>query len=337
MKHVLFFLISARLLGQISVHAQEDCKNALYEANILFETGKLQASIDRLDGCINRSMTKEERFESFRLLALAYQNLNDLENAEAYILEMLHMKPDYQQVPNNDPQDFTRLVEQFEVTRKIESGIKMGMSFNNPKLLQSYSLFQTPQKYFAAPGFTLGIFSDYLFTPNWHLRGSVLFKGTAIRHELINESGWKKFYVDNIRLWELNLAPRYYLSKSKKLLPFLGASIGIGKMTSSRIIMETTHPDGQVEYNSQDGLAFKKSMQSSMGLLAGISLPLARGFAELEIGYSWYLNMVTRDEKRFDNTEFIFNTQYVADDIRMRVLEISINYSLPHAYRITKR
>jgi len=68
-KRTIIGLFALSLFG--IVQAQEDCKNSLYEANVLYETGKIKAAINRLVPCLTTKMTGEERFESYRFLAIA--------------------------------------------------------------------------------------------------------------------------------------------------------------------------------------------------------------------------------------------------------------------------
>jgi|GEM_PF-1397734 len=317
--------------------AQENCKNSLYEANVLYETGKVKEAIERLLPCMNTKMPSEERFEASRFLAIAYQNINELEQSKIYIEKMLHQKPDYQKVPNNDPADFTRLVDQFVVSPKLDYGIQIGALFNNPSLVQSYSMFNVPQAYDVAPGFSLALTANYHINSKLQLRGALGFKGIGIQHELKSEDGWNKNYSENLRMMSLTVSPRYIIALSKKVNVYGGLNAGLGLISNSRVIVKTDNvKENSTEYNTRDGLTDKNKMQPHFGLLAGFNFPLQRGALELEVSYDWYLSNVTNKDQRFSDPDFIFLAQYTADDIKLRVFQLSLNYTLPGIYRIKK-
>ncbi len=334
-KRTLIGLFALSIFG--FAQAQEDCKNSLYEANVLYETGKIKDAIDRLVPCLSTKMPSEERFESYRFLAIAYQNLNDIEEAKTYIEKMLREKPDYQKLPNNDPNDFTRLIDQFEISPLLEYSLGAGITFNSPKLNQSYTMFNVPQVYQVSSGFNVALSGNYRFTNSLQLRASLGLNGTTILHEISSEDGWKKIYSENLRMWSLTLSPRYFMPLGKKLKAFGGINAGLGYLTNSRIIVKTDNvKENSTEYNTRDGLADKNRMQPSVGLLGGIYYPLQRGALELEFSYDWYLSSLTNPNQRFADTDFIFLAQYTADDIKLRLFNVHLNYTLPSIYRIKK-
>lgn len=334
-KRIIIGLFAFSIFG--FAQAQEDCKNSLYEANVLYKTGKIKESIDRLVPCLTTKMPGEERFESYRFLAIAYQNLNDMDQSKTYIEKMLREKPDYQNLPNNDPSDFTRLVDQFKISPLIEFSLGAGGTFNSPKLNQSYTMFNVPQAYQVASGFNIALSANYRISNSLQLRAALGFNGTSILHDIVSEDGWAKNYSENLRMMGLTLSPRYFIPLGKKINAFAGVNAGMSYITNSRIIVKTDNvKENSTEYNTRDGLADKNKMQPSVGILGGLYFPLQRGALELEFSYDWYLSSVTNPDQRFADTDFIFLAQYTADDIKMRIFNIHLNYTLPSIYRIKK-
>ncbi len=102
----LFTLLLILFSGLLK--AQDNCSDALYQANKLYELGNLKECVDRLEPCLNKKMSDAELEASYHLLAMAYFTLNNTEKLDYYIKKLLHLKPDYSNYPNIDPIDFSR-------------------------------------------------------------------------------------------------------------------------------------------------------------------------------------------------------------------------------------
>lgn len=96
------------LLFSLFTIAQSECKDVLFIANSLFEEGKIQESIDALAPCIDNIKDKQEALEGYKILAIAYQEMREVEPLDVSIKKLLSLHPNYQKYPNGDPSIFTK-------------------------------------------------------------------------------------------------------------------------------------------------------------------------------------------------------------------------------------
>ena len=108
-----YLLLIVLFVFSLSSFGQDNCEDALYKANTLFETGKIQECINALEPCIASVKPKESKFEGYKLLAISYQELGQTEKMEKYIAFMLRAKPYYNLYPNGDPASFSKAINNF--------------------------------------------------------------------------------------------------------------------------------------------------------------------------------------------------------------------------------
>ncbi len=135
-----------------TVRAQDQCVNALAEAQKLYEFGRYTQIIELLNPCLPDNLREIERARAYRLLALAYLAEDYSEKAETAIKNLLKQDENYLPDPVQDPQQFIELVEKIRkrmlkpVVKIIKVNFAYPVSFPNN---DSYEPF--------GPGFISGI------------------------------------------------------------------------------------------------------------------------------------------------------------------------------------
>ncbi len=318
-----------------SGYAQDKCKNALYDANKLFESGNIKESIELLEPCLLNKKGKEEKIESYHLLAQAYQNLNDLTNAQKYVRKMLLLKPDYQKFPNIDPLDFSRLVNQYTVSPKFYLGIKAGVNRNSVDLKKSYAAYSSSQSYNPLTGFQIGATGDYRFSKGLSLNLDLLYSGLGINHIVDNAGGWKQEYTEQQNYFITNLLVSKYFKSKKGLQIYTGAGLSMAYLINSNVFLESTNLEtGSIQQSTQDPLAYRNRLQTAGNVHLGLAYPLFQGIIGLETNVFYFFGETVNPDKRMDDLNFIFNNQYVNDDVSLRLMTINITYKVPLVYRI---
>jgi hypothetical protein len=333
--NTLLSILLSIIVSATSVNAQSDCENSLYNSNLLYESGKIRDAINKLEPCLYSMSGKEQLFQSYRLLAIAYQDLDKLDYMNKYIKLMLSERPDYQKYPNNDPIKFTKAVSKFTVTPKLYAGVKVGASFNNIELEQSFSALNYPQVYNSTNGYQLGIMGDYRIKSDIGISANIMFSGTSIDHELNSPSNWRQSYTEQLRFYQISVGAKKYFPLYKDLRVFGGVELGVNMMNYSQVFIEFENLNNStIELHTKDGLDERNKMQPYYGIQAGISYPLERGTIGLELGYNFYTNTTVDEGKRMEDQNFIFNTQYINDDIKMRLFTVNLIYTIPISYSI---
>jgi hypothetical protein len=316
--------------------AQNDCNNSLYESNKLFESGKLQECIDILEPCLKVKKGKEELLESYHLLAQANQNIGNLDKANYYVKKMLLVKHDYQKFPNIDPIDFSHLVNQYSVTPKLYLGLKFGFNRSSVDLKKSYATYSSSQSYNPSTGYQVGITGDYRIKPLISLNADILASGLSINHIVDNAGGWQQNYTEqqNYISFLASVQKHFKLSKKHTLYGDLG--LGINYLYSANVFFEATNIETKsLQQATQNPIDSRNKLQTSANGIIGASMPLAQGNLSLEANFGYYFGNTVNNDKRMDDLNFIFNNQYVNDDVSLRLMMMTISYKHPVIWSIS--
>ncbi|MFM9944629.1 MAG: outer membrane beta-barrel protein [Bacteroidia bacterium] len=314
----------------ISTFAQTDCKNSLYEANKLFEAGQLTECVTLLEPCTKEKKDKEELMESYHLLAQAYQNLGNMDKANFYVKKMLSVKHDYQKYPNIDPMDFRKLVNQYTVSPKFYLGLKFGVNRNSVALKKSYSAYSSTQSYNPSTGFQVGFTGDYRIKPTIGINADLFFSGLKINHVLDNAGGWQQNYNEQQNYIMLNLSGQKQFNITKKLGVYAGAGFGFGYLNSANVFLESTNNETKsLQQATQNPIDSRNKFQTSANGIIGLSMPVAQGMVSLETNFSYFFGTTVNPDKRMDDLNFIFNNQYVNDDVSLRLMMVNLSYKFP--------
>lgn len=310
--------------------AQNDCSNSLYEGNKLFESGKLQECIDLLEPCLKNKKGKEELLESYHLLAQANQNIGNLEKANYYVKKMLSIKHDYQKYPNIDPIDFSRLVNQYSVNPKLYLGLKFGFNRSSVDLKKSYSTYSSSQSYNPTTGYQVGITGDYRIKPLISLNADILANGLSINHIVDNAGGWQQNYTEQQNYISFLASGQKHFKLAKKYSLHGGLGLGINCMYSANVFFEATNIETKsLQQATQNPIDSRNKLQPCVNGIIGASMPLAQGNLSLEVNFGYYFGNTVNKDKRMNDLNFIFNNQYVNDDVSLRTMMVNLSYKFP--------
>jgi hypothetical protein len=315
--------------------AQANCKNAIYDADKLFEAGQIKESINRLEPCLPNIHDKEELIESYHLLAQAYQILNNSDKAKFYIRKMLQLKPDYKRYPNIDAIDFNHLVNQFKVLPNLYLGLKFGFNTSVIVLQKSYSVYASHQSYNPAAGYQFGFHADYRILPGLSINPELILCGIKINHTIDSAGGEKQNYNEQQNYGMLNIAVQKHIAIKEKLNLFAGVGFGVGYLLTANVNLESNNLEsGYIKQVSKNPIAERNKVQPSIIALAGIGIRISKGILNVEVNYAYFLSTTVKQSKRMSDLDFIFNNQYVNDDISLRTAMFNLSYKIPLLWSI---
>lgn len=325
----LFFIQSQPVL-----FAQNNCDNALYEANQNFEKGNIQACIDRLESCLD-GMNATAKSESYRLLAISYLELKNEIQTRKYIVALLKSNPQYTLFPNVDPLPLSKLIQQYSTTPKFIIGIHLGGNRTFTNLKKSYSAYISEQRYNPAYGFQIGIDGDYYLNKLFSLSGQISYSGLGINHEIDSAGGWKQNYSEQQKYAAFQLTGHYEKVFKNKMKFRLGTGFGMGYLTKSVVFMESENLETRsLQQDAQNPIDMRFRWQPFYILKGALSFPAAKGFFGIETSYNHYFRNTVNPERRMDDMDFNFTNQYVNDDISLRNFSLLLTFKLPIAWRI---
>lgn len=344
MKSIKFSSQKAIIAGFLTIlycfpaTAQSVCDNALYEADKLYESGKFEECITTLRDCVENQRDREFKTQAFRLLAISHLNLNHKAEAQQYVKALLSLKPDYQKYPAVDPIEFSRLVNSYTVKPRINAGIAFGFNINSIMLEKSYSTFISSQRYQPAGGFQIGITGNYHIKGNKSIYSDLGYSAMGIHHIIDDAGGWKQQYFEQQYFYQFNLGLDQKLVQWGKTDFFAGAGVGLGWMNAADVFMESSNIQTEsIQLATRDAIADRNRLQLSGQVKISASRPLDVGMVALDLGFSYYFSTTVNPENRLNDLNFIYNNQYINDDIRMRPVWLNVKYLLPINWEIISK
>lgn len=312
------------------VKGQDECENPINEAAKQFEAGRLNETISILESCITQKNSKEEKIAAYHLLAMSYLSLNESDRAEENIRNLLKLKPDYQKFPNIDPPEFTQLVNDFKIFPKLSMGAELGINRNSVRIKQSFSAYTSPQRYYPITGNSLGIIMDYHASEKIEYLGAVKLEVMSVKHVVDNAGGREQTYEEQMRFITLKTGVQYIypLNNTFSLTP--GGGLNFNFMYQSDVFLESLDlENGNRVQSIQSPINQRNRFQPGLQLHCGVQLPVSKG--KLNIGLSRYsaFRTTVNPDKRMEDLDFIFNNQYVNDDIKLRSWSLYVKYFIP--------
>lgn len=313
-----------------SVYAQKKCKDVLNRSDKLFQEGQIQEAVKTCEPCMNSLKSDEERFEAYRLLGISYLFLNNKRKSIQYAEKMIWLKPDYYKYPNIDPVEFTQLINKFEVRQIIYGGIKTGVNYVTPTILKSYSTFNTTSKYYMTTGYQFGGFAEYFYKPGIAFGTDLQFNGIYISQKVDNAGGNNQQYHEYQQSLLFLPYVNFYLNLPKGLRVYSGAGIGVNYMLNAMVNLETLNELTQVStLTSKNAIQERNRSQVITSIKFGIGYPLGKGFIGFDMSYLVSLRNMVDPSKRLSDLDFIFNNQYINDDIKLSMFMFNISYHMP--------
>lgn len=128
-----YFLILALISDKILVttcHAQDKCKTAVVDAEIMYNAGHFTRAIELLTQCLPDRIPEIQRIAAYRLLAFSYLAEDYHEDAKQAIKKIFDRNRDYKTDPGRDLKQYSDMVEEVRrelpvpFIKKISSGKK---------------------------------------------------------------------------------------------------------------------------------------------------------------------------------------------------------------------
>ncbi|MCB0735887.1 MAG: hypothetical protein KDC92_00145 [Bacteroidetes bacterium] len=328
-------LIITLLVYAVFYVKAQDCSNSLYKAEIAFEQGRIQEAIDILEPCSKKQGNTEKSLESAKLLALAYLAKNNQEKAGYYAKEMLQIFPRYKEFPNNDPPELTELLTAYIAAAKLHVGGYFSSGITNVNLVNSYSALRVPQAYYQTPYFNAGGFLEFPVNRHFTVCVNAGASGTTVTHYMKSDYEWDKTYTNQLRFTGFGAGLNYKLLFGESGILTFGPIVNYHRISTANMQVLTQNGfTATREIVAQDGLPFLNKSQLAVGCRLGVEKNLTRGRVGVMLKYTSFLNLINNPDQRYSDMDFVFESAYILDDVKLGFWGISLQYSLPVLYKI---
>lgn len=332
----------------------QQCEQTLEDAEQFYEKGLLDDIPGSLKRCIKNGFNKNQKERSYKLLILTYLFLDDMENAESYLLKLLKSNPQFN-VTAIDPPEFIYLYNGFRTNSVFSIVVKGGINTSFINTLQINGVdnsLVSYQAYRRGIGFQLGAEVNYRIFNNLEITGEINITNQSfdqidsLRTTLFTDTerpaGYNFTAIDasENQFWvELPVALKYGI-RIKKFYPFvyggasfkylLNANLNISRANLDPADIET--PQRRVEGPPINLIKSGIRDKYHYNLLAGVGVRYQFGidYLVLNIRYNIGLsNFRNKDALLNANNELLYRYGYIDNDFKMNSTAISIGYVKP--------
>jgi len=330
--------ISQTLLGQLN------CERNLNEARAAYASGNLYAIPGKLDECLTKGFSKNEKVEAYQLLALTYLNINQQDKAKETLIKLLKIKTDYQVVKNVDPDELYSLYQSIETDPIYYVGIYTGGNYTFATLPTSTDRFTTNSgeddyNYEGDLSVNIGLEFMYPLSTVWLATGRIGYDAHRFNYTERNIGNVEGNNVTTVTYESINRAINLgvglrYMYKGYNYKPFMELSLIIRYNASNRIAdytntnrRETTDESGE-NYSINE---FRKAFNFGPGLDAGTMIKVGENYLSVSIGAHYFLI----SETNYDNdNDRILNSLdskqlIIEDNYQKFVVNFTIKFNMP--------
>ena len=312
--------------------AQTLCASALERATVAYDEARFDSAVAILEPCVET--LGAQRWQGYRLLALAHVFADRPADADAAVHRMLELNPRYVADDERDPIELRRIVSQYAVVPRLAIAALGGLSVTSRYVDDPRAVAQTAENgddSELALGNDIGVGLRLAVTPNIGLDVGITVSERAFSLSRQMRSRARTEYTERLDYVTLPALVRLSLPLGS-VQPYIGVGYFYQALVSATSDVTTWPADTLEAYSDLGVLSTEARRESSNhGLLfgAGFGVPLGDGLIALDGRFELGLADVVRDEKRFNDPEMLYRYLYVDDGFRLRNFILSISYAHP--------
>ncbi|MBN2682428.1 MAG: PorT family protein [Bacteroidales bacterium] len=328
----LFVLLLLFSVSANSLYSQQNCAVILKEAEKMFDNGVIEDVPSLLNDCLKNGFSKDEKLRAYRLIIISFLFDDNKEEAEAFMLELLKLEPEYEVNKVVDPSEFVSLMEKFRTLPLYSFGVFGGTNYSNINPTEFYGVHNVTKRgydFSSGMGYQFGIrFNRYLIN---HVELSTEFS--------INQSTFE--YSDSVfsfavvtfdeKQTKLSLPLSItYQFEINKIKPYI--RLGFNNSynlnvfgTSIRKYIDNSHRD--ITGSDVELTQYRNRYSASALAAIGTKYKIKRGDLFFEIRYLHGLTNQTKVENRYTSPELIYKYFYIDNDFTLNNLLLSFGYT----------
>jgi hypothetical protein len=333
-------------------------EDALNKAIDLYNAGDYDACISLLDSMSRKqwSLTKQGRENVYALTAKAWIEKDNIPQAELAVKHMLLNNPNYELVEADNPDDFNKLVKQFDVHPLFSLGVKNTVLTPHLVTTKVYSIladvdysvpYNTSKYYLMYYGW-----AEYEFKKQLSVNIDASYFFLSYSRHLSNRSNWDTYYNETLRIIETPICIKKYISILpydvffKNFLSYVATGINLTHLT----ISTASATNNYTEYNGGIPTYYTTSAReintlpqrnsNSIGWLVagGVGYKVKNLRLFVDFRYIGGLTSLTNSSTRLDNAVLVKQYGYIDNAIRLNQTELgaSISYTFKNSVKKKK-
>lgn len=313
----------------------EQCQDQLIRAKQFYQNGSFQEALDQLHLCSD-STTWPGQWQVYRLKALCYLASSQTDSARKATEQMLNLNPTYRSDAFSDPVEFTRLVLSVTVIPRFTLGlaVSVGPNLSILKVSKSFVLGDYSKEYTPLFGYQAGVQFGMYLKPNLVLNSGLIV--THRRYDIqYSPVNWSNSVRSRLSYLYAPICVQHIFNPTQKQRYFAQIGPSIGHLLYASNDFSAQLDDG-ASFNLTRANMRTRRNSWIVGATAGIGVmyKLNQSHLSLQADYFYALNNINKTSERFNNTQEMYDFQYVDDDTRIHTLAIVLGYAFHFNYHV---
>lgn len=320
-------------------HAQ-DCERQITQATKDYDAGQFKSAIDSVGKCLDNSSDQRERWQSLRLLSMAYLAINENDKAKAAAIKLLEINPKYKASALKDPSDFVKLINSIPIIPKFSLGLgfSAGQIFTTtPDITDAFYVSNQSKHYKGLNGFQFGLSSAYQINKSFGVAANIVVsnKNYEIDHSFTN---WKLSAHEKLTYINVPVMVKYYIPVKTKIMPFAQIGGYAGYMIYGDNSFYATHESSESSYSLEHVSSLDRRNRMDYGITGGIgaSYKYKEGQFFIEANYLRSFQNITNENVRYNYSDLFYNYFYLDDNLKLHNYSLSVGYSFYLNYKVLK-
>lgn len=337
-KRISILSIVLITFGSQTLSAQNECLNAVANANTAYQEGKLTKCTELLQSCLSELQSDEEKIEAYRLLALSYYSLNETEKMHENIALLLKQDPTYKEHSlGRDPSAFSKVLSSYSVTPKWSVGLVIGYLSNQVNVVENHQAFAAGMsKYQATPSYIVGARFQRDLNEQFLISASLNARGSGVNQEIDLDENFNQRYKERMDMIGIGVDFGYKLNLSNKWSLQLSAKTAFDQMYNNEVNVDMFNGEDIIDLTSFDMLEYRQKGQFAVGAGMDLEYQLFRGKFAFGVSYMSYLTTTIDKDLLYDNIDFNLSTMYNNDLIKLQQLGLTLRYQYPINFNIKR-
>jgi hypothetical protein len=345
---LIFILFSECILsGQGTTSAlkkSSDCVLIIRDADQNFQNGQYDKCIEILESVLKTcKLSRNDEEHTLELLAKAYIEIQDPGKAESMVSILLKKFPHYELKEPENFEEYSRLINKFEIHPWLSIGIRNTARWLAYKPLKTYSVlagldYTVPYQTYGY-GFMYYGWGEIEFIKDISINGDLIFMDTGYDRSIKKDPGFSLYFQERDGYLEIPVYVKKYFHIGKNVLPFVTAGAGWLYMLRANATEELIYTkDDAITGKNAD---FKNRVSFNMlemrnrvtyewlvGAGVGYKLKNLRLFVETR--YYGGLGSIMNEAHRQNNNVLTNDYFYVDNSVKLNQFELgaSISYTL---------
>lgn len=355
-KHInkLFLLISFLFIA-FGSFAQSSCDDKIIEAEELYEEGKYNKVVNILTSVLEEcEISKNKRSEIDKYLSGAYYEMDEIEEADKYMMRFIKKNSYYEINESNDPYAFKQEIVNFKTWSLFYISLSGGTSIDNILVEKIYPVKDSTSTNYNQPVKTTKSFS-VLAEVGWNINKYLsINSGFGASSFTLNQSipmysGLNFDYKENIIQLNVPIYLKFSYPFKNGLIPAIYLGADFTQLYSINYAYSysqtgTINPDNEFLISRKKDnipityLANQRNLNRNSALAgARLSYRLKKIQIYLDFRYKMDIESYNKIDERYFDADLFLSNSYVLPDFKIESYQVLLGFSFDFMYKVKSK